>query len=247
MSLSSKTARDVIDALSQHFAIQHGFDESLFTQARTAPLSLRRAEAMYVLRQFGLSYSEIGLLFDMDHTSVLAACRRVVARFETHVGYHDEINALVRLAKAVVAIAKEKSMRRRPEDERRGLTHHFEIYAPSSRNGEVGEVQKIDGYIQTGEYDDGTLAEIFIKVGKQGDFHAVLDQFAIAASVALQHGAPADSFFRKFVGTQFEPAGATSNTEIPRCTSVLDYCARYVLSRYARPVTESDAVSGETK
>ena len=127
----------------------------------------------------------------------------------------------------VSAWKRTRGMRERPETTREGITHHFVITTKTD-----GVLHDVDGYIQTGTYPDGRLAELFIKVGKQGDFHAVLDQFAIAASVALQYGAPVNEFFKKFLGTRFEPSGATTNKDIPRCTSVLDYVARFILAKH---------------
>lgn len=60
----------------------------------------------------------------------------------------------------------------------------------------------------------------------------LLDQWAIAASVALQMGADFESFIGKFVGSRFEPSGATKNKDIPRTTSPLDYIARFLLKHH---------------
>lgn len=121
-------------------------------------------------------------------------------------------------------------MREKLPDVRPGVTHHFTIIAAHPDGG----VQEIDGYIQTGIYDDGRLGEIFMRVGKTGTAEAAVmyEQWAIAASMALQYGVPVDAFFGKFLGTNFEPSGATTNKTIPRVTSVLDYVSRWVLSRY---------------
>lgn len=120
-------------------------------------------------------------------------------------------------------------MRERLPDEREGVTHHFCII---TKDGET--VKEIDGYLQIGLYPDGRVGELFLKVGKSGDFHAVLDQFAVAYSIALQEGAPFEAFTQKFVGARFEPFGMTKNKEIPFCTSVLDYCARFLLLRFGK-------------
>lgn len=106
-------------------------------------------------------------------------------------------------------------------DERNGITHRFRI---TDRNGKV-----TDGYIQTGEFSDGRVGELFLKVGKPGDDTAIYDQLAIVFSVALQYGAPLENICGKLKGTKYEPAGSTSNPEIPRTTSPTDYIARLLL------------------
>jgi hypothetical protein len=123
-----------------------------------------------------------------------------------------------------------RGMREKLEKERDGVSHHFTIIARDPNSDD--KVYEVDGYIQTGMYPDGRLGEIFVKVGKQGEFNAMLGQWAISTSIALQYGAPAKELFEKFLGSRFEPAGATTNKDIPRCTSVLDYLARYLLLKY---------------
>jgi hypothetical protein len=127
------------------------------------------------------------------------------------------------------AATRRRAMRERLPDERAGLTHHFSIITKSKDgNG----TQEVDGYIQTGTYKNGKLGEVFLKVSLPGDEFVMLDQWSIAISVALQFGAPVDDLFRKFVGQRFWPDGATTNEEIKRCTSPVDYVARWILSKY---------------
>lgn len=115
--------------------------------------------------------------------------------------------------------------RERLPDERKGVTHRFRI---TDRNGDVTA-----GYLQTGEYESGALGELFIKVGKPGDETAVWDEVATMFSVALQYGVPLEVMCAKLRAKQFEPAGSTSNSDIPRCTSISDYIARYLTLRYS--------------
>ncbi|WP_369060052.1 ribonucleotide reductase [Caulobacter sp. 73W] len=83
-------------------------------------------------------------------------------------------------------------------------------------------------YIHTGEYDDGELGEIFIDMHKEGAaFRSLMNNFAIAVSIGLQHGVPLDEFVEAFVYTRFEPAGpVTGNDSIRSATSILDYIFR---------------------
>jgi ribonucleoside-diphosphate reductase alpha chain len=83
-------------------------------------------------------------------------------------------------------------------------------------------------YLHTGEYDDGSLGEIFIDMHKEGAaFRSLMNNFAIAISIGLQYGVPLDEFVEAFVYTRFEPAGAvTGNDTIRSATSILDYLFR---------------------
>lgn len=111
-------------------------------------------------------------------------------------------------------------------DERTGVTHRFRI---TDKNNKITA-----GYIQTGTHPDGRLGEIFIRAGKPGHEMAWLDQFAICFSVALQSGVTLESLCSKFQNSQFEPCGSTSNPDIKRCTSLLDYLARFLLLKYGK-------------
>ena len=63
-------------------------------------------------------------------------------------------------------------------------------------------------YLRTGEYDDGTLGEIFIDMHKEGAaFRSLMNCFAIAVSLGLQHGVPLEEFVDAFMFTRFEPNG----------------------------------------
>ena len=60
----------------------------------------------------------------------------------------------------------------------------------------------------TGEYPDGKLGEIILVTSKEGAaWRAMLNQFAIAVSIALQHGVPLEAFIKVFTFQKFEPSG----------------------------------------
>jgi ribonucleoside-diphosphate reductase alpha chain len=128
--------------------------------------------------------------------------------------------------------------RERLPDVRAGKTHHFCII---TRTLDGEGVEEIDGYLTVGLYGDGRVGELFLKAGKAGEFLAALDAWAICASVALQSGVPLEALCRKFVGQRFWPFGATTNPEIPRCTSVLDYASRWLLAKYSKPADDTAA------
>ncbi|MEM7768061.1 MAG: hypothetical protein AAF253_11320 [Pseudomonadota bacterium] len=83
-------------------------------------------------------------------------------------------------------------------------------------------------YLHTGEFDDGSLGEIFLDMHKEGAaFRSLMNNFAIAISIGLQYGVPLEEFVDAFVYTRFEPAGdVTGNDRITRATSILDYIFR---------------------
>jgi ribonucleoside-diphosphate reductase alpha chain len=108
------------------------------------------------------------------------------------------------------------AVRRRLPDERRSLTHKFSI---------AGH----DGYIHVGMYEDGTPGEIFVRMAKEGStISGLMDSFATAISLALQHGVPLKLLVDKFSHTRFEPSGWTGNPEISRASSIMDYLFRWL-------------------
>lgn len=61
-------------------------------------------------------------------------------------------------------------------------------------------------YLCTGNYEDGSLGEIFLDMSKQGTFsRAMLNAFAIAVSVGLQHGVPLSAFQHSYRDFKMEP------------------------------------------
>jgi len=89
-------------------------------------------------------------------------------------------------------------------------------------------------YLRTGEYEDGTLGEIFLDMHKEGaGFRAMMNNFAIAVSVGLQYGVPLEEFVDAFTFTKFEPAGMVQgNDSIKNATSILDYIFRELAVSY---------------
>jgi hypothetical protein len=79
-------------------------------------------------------------------------------------------------------------------------------------------------YLATGEYEDGTLGEIFIDANKTGSMvRALLGAVAIAVSRALQYGVPLEEFIASFKEFHFHPAGAVEgDPRITEAYSILD-------------------------
>ncbi len=89
-------------------------------------------------------------------------------------------------------------------------------------------------FLRTGEYEDGTLGEIFIDMHKEGAaFRSLMNAFAIAISIGLQHGVPLEKFVDQFVFSRFEPNGIVmGNERIKMATSLIDYIFRELAINY---------------
>lgn len=109
---------------------------------------------------------------------------------------------------------------------------------PATRSSETHgfSVAGHEGYITYSTYEEGNLAEVFIRMSKQGStLSGLLDAFAISISMSLQHGVPLSLLARKFAFMRFEPAGYTSNPDIQVATSITDYIFRYLSLRFLSP------------
>jgi len=130
----------------------------------------------------------------------------------------------------VVAPQTPNPMRRKLPDERRSITHKFDI-------------QGHEGYITVSMFDDGTPGEIFVKMAKEGStLSGMMDSFAIMVSLALQYGVPLEALVGKFSHVRFEPSGFTSNKEIPIAKSIVDYIFRWLASKFYTDEDAKDAI-----
>ena len=89
-------------------------------------------------------------------------------------------------------------------------------------------------FLRTGEYSDGSLGEIFVDMHKEGAaFRSLINAFAIAVSVGLQHGVPLEKFVDLFLFSRFEPNGPVQgNNRIKMVTSIIDYIFRELAITY---------------
>jgi ribonucleoside-diphosphate reductase alpha chain len=111
---------------------------------------------------------------------------------------------------------EEALYRRHLPPERRSITHKFR----------VGEQE---GFLIVGLFDDGTPGEIFVVISKEGStIRGLMDSVAMLTSYSLQYGVPLATLVGKFKGVHFEPAGFTSNPEIPQASSLVDYIFRWL-------------------
>lgn len=106
---------------------------------------------------------------------------------------------------------------------------------PAKRRG-FTQKAKINGqaiFLRTGEYNDGTVGEIFIDMAKEGaTMRSMLNCFAISISIGLQYGVPLEEFVEKFVFTRFDPAGMVDHPNIKSTTSIVDFIFRALAYEY---------------
>jgi ribonucleoside-diphosphate reductase alpha chain len=112
------------------------------------------------------------------------------------------------------------------------------VRLPKKRSGFTQEAA-VGGhkvFLRTGEYEDGTLGEIFIDMHKEGAaFRSLMNCFAMAVSVGLQYGVPLETFVEQFTFTRFEPHGVVSgHPNIKFATSIVDYIFRVLGVEYLK-------------
>jgi ribonucleoside-diphosphate reductase alpha chain len=111
---------------------------------------------------------------------------------------------------------------------------------PNRRSGYT-QKSKIAGhsiFIRTGEYDDGSLGEIFLDMHKEGAaFRSLLNSFAIAVSLGLQYGVPLEEYVDAFTFSRFEPNGIVKGHDyVKMATSVIDFIFRDLAISYLKRV-----------
>ena len=113
-----------------------------------------------------------------------------------------------------------RARRHKLPDERFSVTHKFKVGSH-------------EGYLTVGLYKDGAPGELFITMAKEGStVGGLMDSFACAVSIALQHGVPLRLLVNKFAHTRFEPSGWTQNPEIGYANSIMDYIFRWLDLRF---------------
>jgi ribonucleoside-diphosphate reductase alpha chain len=142
------------------------------------------------------------------------------------VGAEDELDQPVTAYEGPIQIAERVvyryiAKRRRMPDRRGGYTQKAVIGG-----------HKV--YLRTGEYDDKSIGEIFIDMHKEGAaFRSLMNNFAIAVSLGLQHGVPLEEYVDAFTFTRFEPNGpVVGHANIKMATSILDYIFRELAVSY---------------
>jgi ribonucleoside-diphosphate reductase alpha chain len=116
--------------------------------------------------------------------------------------------------------APPRANRHKLPQERMSLTHKFNIGGH-------------EGYITVGLYPSGQPGEIFVTMAKEGStVSGLMDSFALAISMALQHGVPLKLLCEKFEHTRFEPSGWSHNPDIGYAKSIMDYIFRWLHLRF---------------
>ncbi|MEM6960428.1 MAG: vitamin B12-dependent ribonucleotide reductase [Myxococcota bacterium] len=115
------------------------------------------------------------------------------------------------------------TVRQRLPKKRRGFTQEARV-----------AMHKI--FLRTGEYEDGSLGEIFVDMHKEGAaFRSLMNCFSIAVSMGLQHGVPLESYVEQFTFTRFEPQGVVAgHPNIKFATSIVDYIFRVLGVEYLK-------------
>ena len=119
--------------------------------------------------------------------------------------------------------------RRRLPATRHSFTHKFSVGGH-------------EGYVTVGMFEDGSPGELFINMAKEGStIGGLMDVIGTLTSMGLQYGVPLEVFVDKFSHSRFEPAGWTSNPDIPHAKSVADYIFRWVGIQYLPGFREANS------
>jgi ribonucleoside-diphosphate reductase alpha chain len=146
-----------------------------------------------------------------ETTQKIAALEAQIAQLTT---------SLTSNADAFDSSAPPRAVRHRLPEERASFTHKFSIGGH-------------EGYITVGLYPSGQPGEIFIRMAKEGStISGLMDSFATAVSIALQHGVPLKVLCEKFAHSRFEPSGWTGNEQIGFAKSIMDYIFRWLQLRF---------------
>jgi ribonucleoside-diphosphate reductase alpha chain len=175
-----------------------------------------------------------------EATTLVAGAVESVERAASEQAVAELVAAVAPAAEAIVKVV-ERPMRRRLPDTRASITHKFNI---------AGH----EGYLTVGLYEDGMPGELFITMAKEGStIGGLMDCIGTSVSVALQYGVPVESLVNKFTHQRFEPAGMTTNREIPFAKSLVDYIFRWMGIQFVpgyreanTPGLESARDGGET-
>jgi ribonucleoside-diphosphate reductase alpha chain len=120
-------------------------------------------------------------------------------------------------------------VRRRLPEERKAITHKFDI---------AGH----EGYITVGLFEDGSPGEIFLVMAKEGStISGFADAFAQAVSYTLQYGVPLQVLVDKFSHVRFEPSGMSKNSEVRFAKSIVDYIFRWLATKFLSPRAQFNA------
>ena len=146
------------------------------------------------------------------------------ATAERHAAMHDAVSSFMQLEEFRPHLAEALP----PAPARREL--------PARRAGYTQKAT-VGGhriYLRTGEYADGKLGEILLSLPRESAaFRGLMDNFAVAVTLGLQHGVPLAAFVEAFTFTRFGPAGTVEgDPAVTAATSMLDYAFRNLAASY---------------
>jgi ribonucleoside-diphosphate reductase alpha chain len=122
-----------------------------------------------------------------------------------------------------------RGQRKRPPKKRGGVTQEFKVFAGAAEH-------KV--WIQTGEYEDGRLCEVWIDVSKENsDFRLAMKWWARAISNAVQYGQPLEEIAHSFVLEEGGPSGRTDHPYIVFCKSIPDLVLKWLSLEYLADTT----------
>jgi len=194
-------------------------DDSL-TQTPIAAGSVEIREAVLAEKlAAGLTASNTDLAqVRADHNTIVESQHHRIAELETQLLTLQA--AATQNADSFDANEPPRAVRHRLPSERASVTHKFSIGGH-------------EGYITVGLYPNSCPGEIFIRMAKEGStVSGLMDSFATAISLALQHGVPLRVLAEKFAHTRFEPSGWTGNEQIGYAKSIMDYLFRWMQIRF---------------
>jgi ribonucleoside-diphosphate reductase alpha chain len=142
------------------------------------------------------------------------------------------------LADLVLKVEKGIDLQPAAVDSRRAAIRGMRKSLPHRRMGytQKAKIGNHSIFIRTGEYEDGTLGEIFLDMHKEGAaFRGLLNSFAISISLGLQYGVPLEEYVDAFVYSKFEPNGPVQGHDyVKLATSVIDYIFRDLAISYLK-------------
>jgi ribonucleoside-diphosphate reductase alpha chain len=142
------------------------------------------------------------------------------------------------LADIILKVEKGLDLQPAAADSPRAAVRGVRKPLPNRRMGYTQKA-KIGGhsiFIRTGEYDDGSLGEIFLDMHKEGAaFRSLLNSFAITVSLGLQYGVPLEEYVDALTFSRFEPNGMVHGHDyVKMATSVIDYIFRDLAISYLK-------------
>ncbi len=225
----AKAARD-----NENIVILSEVEGPAFAGANAAQIEIEETLAAY--KEAAAALATAAHIPAQDNLAILDAAKtHILATQQQLVALQQQLAS--NLAQSLVnsdshdAKQPPRAVRHRLPAERASVTHKF---------GLGGH----EGYITVGLYPNGQPGEIFIRMAKEGStVSGLMDSFATAISLALQHGVPLKVLCEKFAHTRFEPSGWTGNEQIGYAKSLMDYMFRWIELRFLQG-TQLDLFSG---